>query len=249
MFEELREPLGRLREISQRLRPAVESSIRILVVEALERWAVNGFVRADDGEVAFTAAVIGWMEDIKREQGKDWLHILPEQYQYSSEVLAGRASPARAPRIDIVVRFGDFSRQSSYIIECKRIGPGRLVREYVDEGIHRYKSGKYADDAGTAAMLGYVVGGDPQELWELVNQRMQAHDQFTDADALAIGTAIGSLETVYHSSHARPAPYPSIHLVHLLFDVRMRPPFASVSPSPTARRRRSPAPAPQPPVD
>lgn len=45
-----------------------------------------------------------------------------------------------------------------YTVECKRInGNGRLCKEYVENGIRRFTTGKYPTHLGCNAMLGFVV--------------------------------------------------------------------------------------------
>lgn len=45
-----------------------------------------------------------------------------------------------------------------FTIECKRIdGQSRLCKEYVEEGIRRFTTGKYPTHLGCNAMLGFVV--------------------------------------------------------------------------------------------
>ncbi len=61
--------------------------------------------------------------------------------------------------IEIRLRFGEHDPHA--IIECKRIagGDSRLCREYVKEGIDRFRNGKYAGNHSTGFMVGYLVAG------------------------------------------------------------------------------------------
>ena len=62
--------------------------------------------------------------------------------------------------IEVFLRFGEHDPHA--IIECKRIaGPDtRLCREYVVEGIDRFRTGKYAANHATGFMVGYLIAGD-----------------------------------------------------------------------------------------
>lgn len=62
--------------------------------------------------------------------------------------------------IEIFLRYGEHDPHA--IIECKRISghDSRLCREYVNEGIDRFKTGKYASNHSNGFMAGYVIAGD-----------------------------------------------------------------------------------------
>ena len=62
--------------------------------------------------------------------------------------------------LQIFLRFGEHDPHA--IIECKRIaGNNRnLCREYVVEGIDRFRAGKYAGNHSTGFMIGYVIASD-----------------------------------------------------------------------------------------
>lgn len=49
-------------------------------------------------------------------------------------------------------------QQVYYTVECKRLdGTGRLCKEYADNGIRRFTTGKYSTPLGCNAMMGFVV--------------------------------------------------------------------------------------------
>ena len=62
--------------------------------------------------------------------------------------------------IEIALRFGEHDPQA--IIECKRIAGDntRLCREYVVEGIDRFRLSKYGGNHSTGFMVGYLIAGD-----------------------------------------------------------------------------------------
>ena len=62
--------------------------------------------------------------------------------------------------IEVFFRYGEHDPHA--IIECKRISgyDSRLCREYVNEGIDRFKTGKYASNHANGFMAGYVIAGD-----------------------------------------------------------------------------------------
>ena len=62
--------------------------------------------------------------------------------------------------IEIALRYGEHDPHA--IIECKRIAGNdtRLCREYVVEGIDRFRTKKYAGNHSTGFMVGYLISGD-----------------------------------------------------------------------------------------
>ncbi len=209
--------------LSQKLRPALEQAILQLVVAGFERWRDRQFNRYGDTEVEFTAVLVGCMRDIRRERN---LPFVPhaEYVHYSSEVLAGRATPSRAPRIDISVWWDILADDAFFTIECKRLAPGHLAREYIDEGLLRFVSGKYATTFDAAGMIGFAIADAPETLLAHVNKRVRQRPELSDADLLVTSPPIASLATVYGSRHQRPSTYKAIRITHLFLDVRDRIP-------------------------
>ncbi len=62
--------------------------------------------------------------------------------------------------IEIFLRFGEHDPHA--IIECKRIAGNNtnLCREYVVEGIDRFRIGKYSGNHSIGFMAGYLIAGD-----------------------------------------------------------------------------------------
>lgn len=76
-------------------------------------------------------------------------------YQVDTEVREGEHG-----RSDIrFLKVKDYEgQQVYYTIECKRLdGTSHLCKEYVDNGIRRFTTGKYPTYLGCNAMLGFVV--------------------------------------------------------------------------------------------
>ena len=87
-------------------------------------------------------------------------------YQVDTEVREGEHG-----RTDIrFLKVKDYEgQQVYYTVECKRLdGSGHLCKEYVDNGIRRFTTGKYPTYLGCNAMLGFVVCAI--ELGETVNK-------------------------------------------------------------------------------
>ena len=76
--------------------------------------------------------------------------------------------------IEIFLRFGEHDPHA--IIECKRIADDdpHLCREYVVNGIDRFRTGKYAGNHAAGFMAGYLIAGDASTAAHGVNQYLNA---------------------------------------------------------------------------
>jgi hypothetical protein len=209
-----------------------------LAVDGFDAWKAEGFPRYRDEEVPYTAVLVGRMRRIAHAQGLPFI-ASPERVRYSEPVFEGLADPAEAPRIDIGVPWGaGVADDPFFSFECKRLAPGRLARLYVDQGMMRFVTGYYAPDTSVGGMIGYVVGGGPVVAKDAVNARVRADSRLGATHELGSAPAIGSLNTVYASSHDRAPAFPAITLTHLFFDMQVLP-GAPQGPARAARRRRS----------
>ena len=76
--------------------------------------------------------------------------------------------------IEIFLRSGEHDPHA--IIECKRIAGGDtyLCREYVVNGIDRFRTGKYAGNHAAGFMAGYLIAGDASAAARGVNRYLNA---------------------------------------------------------------------------
>lgn len=74
--------------------------------------------------------------------------------------------------IGIFVRFGEHDPHA--IIECKRVAGNDtyLCREYVVEGIDRFRTGKYAGNHSIGFMVGYLIASDAETAAAGINRYM-----------------------------------------------------------------------------
>ena len=112
--------------------------------------------------------------------------------------------------IEIFVRFGEHNPHA--IIECKRIAgnDARLCREYVVEGIDRFRLGKYGGNHSNGFMIGYVIADDAKTAATGINRYLNHRSR--GAENLEPSTLVGESWT-WRSSHAR-ATDSSIELHH-----------------------------------
>ena len=119
--------------------------------------------------------------------------------------------------IEILLQLGEHDPHA--IIECKRIA-GRdagLCREYVVEGIDRFRTGKYAGNHIAGFMAGYLLSGAAAATTAGINRYLSGKARH--AEHLEPS---GVLEEswVWGSRHPRAAPSPPIELHHAFFGLQ-----------------------------
>lgn len=128
----------------------------------------------------------------------------------------------RCYHVDTEVREGDHGRtdirflkvkdyegqQVYYTIECKRLdGNSHLCKEYVDNGIRRFTTGKYPTFLGCNAMLGFLVRAI--DLAETIN-KVNSHLDVTEHLHIQSGTT--STMVRLESCHSVPNMFLLYHL-------------------------------------
>lgn len=102
--------------------------------------------------------------------------------------------------IEVFVRYGEHDPHA--IIECKRIAgtEARLCREYVVEGIDRFRTAKYSENHAAGFMVGYVISGDAAEAVAGVNAYLDGQNR--EAEHLASSDLVPR-PGIWRSRHAR----------------------------------------------
>ncbi len=114
--------------------------------------------------------------------------------------------------IPIFLRFGDHDPHA--IIECKRIAGSNshLCREYVVEGIDRFRLGKYGRNHSTGFMVGYLIADDAKAAATGINRYLNRVSRA--AEYLKPSNLTAALRA-WRSTHPRAAST-VIELHHLL---------------------------------
>jgi hypothetical protein len=88
------------------------------------------------------------------------------------------------------------------ILECKRVAEGDtgLAREYVVEGIDRFRMGKYGENHRRGFMIGYLLSGSAQGAVEGVNRYLTGRSR--DAETL-VPSAVRGNPCTWESEHPR----------------------------------------------
>ena len=158
----------------------------------------------------------GMREALESEElglGKDMV-VLPGTESRSSPELSTPDG-----RLDIpVFSMGIFRRFREHdphaIIECKRLSGNdpNLCREYVVEGMDRFRTGKYSGNHPVGFMVGYLIAGDGSAAAGRVNLYLQRRSR--EPEKLEPSTLITE-SWAWQSNHPRETR-PSIELHHAL---------------------------------
>lgn len=204
------------------LAPETAASILRTIAAGWARASKWPDVNADAGEVVMTERLRDGMRAALAAGGLPWggtLIVLP-----GTESRSRPETPRPDGRTDIPIlwiavflRYGEHDPHA--IIECKRIagGDARLCREYVVNGIDRFRSGKYAANHAAGFMAGYLIAGAADEAARGVNRYLNGRRRHGNRDArrenLIPSTLMGGY-WAWTSRHSR-ARMPEIELHHV----------------------------------
>ena len=88
------------------------------------------------------------------------------------------------------------------IVECKRVAEGDtyLAREYVVEGVDRFKTGKYGENHANGFMVGYVISGTKTGVVDGINAYLRGRSR--NCEILVSGRD-GAISKCWLSEHPR----------------------------------------------
>lgn len=152
-----------------------------------------------------------------------------EVAEYDDDILEGRASPKKAPRVDLSITGDLLSNDVHYIVECKRLGNGATTSDYVTDGIRRFVNGSYGSDSSVAGMLGYVLEGTIDSWADRINKVVVAQSDMGPDHCLGPTVVTLRRGEVRQSRHVRPGP--TLTLTHALADYSALP-NRSAAPAP-----------------
>lgn len=157
-----------------RLKPYVARAILRTVAAG---WAValaSADVHAGATEIAMTERLRDGMRQALNSgnlPGSRNMVVLPgtESRSRSEVLLPDGRTDIPILWIELFLQFGEHDPHA--IVECKRIAgsDSSLCREYVVEGIDRFRSGKYAGNHAAGFMVGYLISGNACAAVEGIN--------------------------------------------------------------------------------
>lgn len=156
------------------LGPDIASAI-LRTVEVGWKFALRSSdVNAETGEVGITERLRDGMRFALDSGILPWktIVVLPgtESRSQPNVVVPDGRTDIPIFWIEIFLRFGGHDPHA--IIECKRVAGNNahLCREYVVEGIDRFRSGKYSGNHSTGFMVGYLLAGNEQMAATRINK-------------------------------------------------------------------------------
>jgi len=116
----------------------------------------------------------------------------------------------------VFVRSGEHDPHA--ILECKRVAAGdaTLAREYVVEGIDRFRIGKYAENHRRGFMVGYILAGTPQGVVDGINAYLIGRSRRPETLS---SSPIADAQVFWESEHPRTADGRPIAVQHALLVV------------------------------
>jgi hypothetical protein len=136
------------------------------------------------------------------------IHIFPETINFVSETERSRS--------DICFMWGDWGR---FIVECKRLfqQPSKN-KPYLDDGLIRFINLKYSETNQIAGMVGFVVSGDLNMIFEKTCQDTQSFHPTNPSKPIKTPTN-SNWNHSFTSFHER-TDKSDITIYHLFFEFR-----------------------------
>ena len=190
----------------------IVAAILITVAEGWQLAVQSDGVHAEAGEVAMTERLRDGMRMVLKSKDHPWgkeLMILPGTESRSSPSVLLPDGRTDIPIVTLNVFLRTQEHDPHAILECKRIAgtDTHLCREYVLEGMDRFRSGKYGANHAFGFMVGYVLTGTLTDAVNGINAYLTRQTRSSETLVRADGDAWGS-------DHVRTAPLGPIHLHH-----------------------------------
>jgi hypothetical protein len=171
-------------------------------------------VNASAGEIVITECLRDGMREALNSGQLPWrrsMIVLPGTESRSEPATLVPDGRTDIPVMIIEVFFRSGQHDPHAIIECKRVAESdsALVREYVTEGIDRFRSGKYGKNHSRGFMAGYVVDGAPDGVVLKINAYLDKHARKPEQLS-------ASIPGFWISQHPRQS-WPNIELHHSMF--------------------------------
>ena len=163
------------------------------------------------------------MREVLKAKDADWCKKMT--------ILAGTESrsnpnlPEPDGRTDIPILFQEIREELDEhdphaIVECKRIAgnDASLCRQYVVEGIDRFKTGKYAGNHAVGFMAGYLLSGDAKAAAGGINRYLTRQGRQLEH----LGQSnMRDAPWTRSSRHPRPQPAEPVDLHHVFLAIQL----------------------------
>lgn len=194
--------------------------VAAILVTVREGWALAAIdgETASEGEVVMTERLRDGMRQALTSGtlawGKSFIVALGMESRSTPDVMTpdGRTD---IPLYVVEVFLRHAEHDPHAIIECKRLDGSNtyLCREYVIEGVDRFRSGKYAENHASGFMAGYLLSGDALSAAAGVNAYLGRVER---ADEQIVLSPVVEHPAFWRSEHARTVERSVIAIHHAL---------------------------------
>ena len=205
------------------LTPDVVAAILVTVNDGWQQALAFEDVNVQAGEVTMTERLRDGMRVTLKAKDHPWgkqLIILPgtESRSSPSVILPDGRTDIPVFAVNVFLRTQEHDPHA--IIECKRIAgtDTHLCREYVVEGMDRFRLSKYGANHGIGFLVGYVLSGRPEEAVDGVNGYLTRVSRMPEHLSPA---SLSNNVPSWLSQHARSAPAHPISLHHSFLSISM----------------------------
>jgi hypothetical protein len=207
------------------LGPDVAAAILLTLEAGWAHASSFGELQSSAGEVVITERLRDGMRHVLKSSNFAWgktMIVAPGTESRSRADLMVPDGRTDIPvyLIQVFLQLGEHDPHA--IIECKRIAgaDAHLCREYVVEGVDRFRTEKYAENHNIGFMTGYLLAGDAAAAVEGINAYLTRRTR--DAEHLVRSEVIDE-SWVWSSRHSRPIRAEPIDLFHSFFELRPAP--------------------------
>lgn len=212
-------PLGR--EFIE-LAPEIIAAILLTLFVGWDRIRDFADVNADAWEVPMTEHLRDGMRGELKTKGYPWgktLVVLPGTESRSDTDVLIPDGRTDIPLMLIEVFLRTQEHDPHAIIECKRMSgtDTNLCREYVVEGMDRFRTGKYGSNHAVGFMVGYLLSGTDDEAADGVNKYLTRTSR--KVEHLAPSDICDEVSS-WVSQHPRSAPSSPVRLHHAFLELK-----------------------------
>jgi len=198
--------LGSPESIASEIGPSTDSRLLQIVILGYQTLCKERIVAADWQEDRITSELCF---RIQVHIQRSCIDAFP---QHQHPLYSRQPKRGKPPTIDFVFRKG--YEESPYLgFECKLLesSDNKLLKEYIDEGLMRFLSGKYSECEKIGGMVGYIMASQVISCVDQLNVKIEM--KLGKKDCL-VKSSIVDFEGIYESHHSR-ASCCNIAIYHL----------------------------------
>lgn len=199
------------------LSPEISAAIQLTMIGGWRRAIEFQDANANANEVLLTERLRDGMRAELNSQGRKIFIVLQGSESRSSNTVIIPDGRTDIPLlvIGVFLQYGEHDPHA--IIECKRISGSdtHLCREYVVEGIDRFRSGKYAENHSLGFMVGYLLTGSAADSATGINGYLSRKSR--EPEHLRSSEKLADTDS-WISLHARSGQSAHIMLKHVFLD-------------------------------